>query len=363
MANSLDTNAQWRYFTYRDFVVSDGKIFFINYRNLLMSLDVQREKAEIVSGIEGYSGVLKLGSIEKMVQANGKIYAFESKSENMVIYDPKGKCCKCKELDFHQNGWGNALSITLYGDDIYVFPKYKNFIIKIDTRTDQAIEINNPAYAQMDKNVSAGVNGGHVYFFLRDSSKVTEYDLCADRCREYRLSHKLGNIASAQYFDGRFFLLSRNGELSAWDAESNVLETLVPPFISEGIPYYFSICTVTKKNIWLLPSGGEDIYVYCRENNKVEKYDGYPEGFAYLRTGNCGKYLTVREYRGTYYHDMNSANCILCIDKDSGEEKWIKPSIPSPMEQCQYYIENGCPIVLKEEELSLEEFLEIVGRM
>lgn len=358
MANSLDSYAQWQYSAYCDFVVSDGKIFFINYHNLLISLDIQGEKAEIVSGIKGYSEVLKLGTMEKMVQANGKVYALEAKNENMVIYDPEGKCCHCKELDLHQNAWGNVLSITLYGDDVYIFPKYRDFIIKIDTKTDQVIRIDNSAYARMDKNVSAGVNGGHVYFFLRDGNKVTEYDICADQCREYSLPHKLGNIASAQYFDGLFFLLSRNGELSAWDAESNVLEMLIAPFIEEN-PSYFSLCTVTKKNIWLLPSLGEDIYVYCRESKKVEKYDGYPEGFAYLKTEGWGKYLITHEYRGIYYHDMHSANCILCIDKDSGEEKWIKPSIPGPVD----YIENGCQVVMKEEELPLEKFLEIVGRM
>ena len=121
--------------------------------------------------------------------------------------------------------------------------------------------------------------------------------------------------------------------------------------------------TVTDKNIWLLPDLGEDIYVYYSESKKLEKYDGYPEGFAYLMTENWGKYISAREYKGIYYHDMHSANCILCIDKNSGEEKWIKPSIPGRMEECQYYIENGCQVILQEAELPLEKFLETVSRI
>lgn len=362
MANNIYSFAQWEYSSYCDFVISDEKIFFINYRNLPVSLDMQGGAAEIVSGIKKYSEVLKMGSIEKMVQANGRVYAFESRSEKMVIYDPGRNCCQCIELDFHQNDWGNALAITLHGDDIYVFPKYKDFIFKIDTKTDQVTKIDNPAYARMDKNVSAGVNSGHVYFFLRDSNKVTEYDLHTGHCREYNLTHQLGNLARVQYFDGLFFLLSRDGMLSTWDAKDNVLETLVSPFIEDNL-HYFSLCTVTKKNIWLLPDLGEDIYVYCRESKKLEKYDRYPEGFAYLMTENWGKYISAREYRGIYYHDMHSANCILCIDKNSGEEKWIKPSIPGRMEECQYYIENGCQVILQEAELPLEKFIEIVGGM
>lgn len=362
MANNLYTYAPWQYYAYCDFVVSDGKIFFINCRNLPVSLDIQEGTAKNVSGIKKYSEVLKLDTIEKMVHANGKIYGFESKGENMVIYDPEKNCCQCKELDFHQKDWGNALSITLYGDDIYVFPKYKDFILKIDTKTDQAIKIDNPAYARMDKNVSAGVNDGYVYFFLRDSNKVTEYDLCADRCREYNLSHKLGNLVRVQYFDGLFFLLSRDGGLWAWDVKGNILETLVSPFIKEENSHYFSMCTATRKNIWLLPDIGEDIYIYCRESRKLEKYDGYPEGFTYFITENWGKYITNHEYGGTYYHDMHAANCILCIDKNSGEEKWIKPSIPGRMEECQYYIENGCQVILQEAELPLEKFIETVSR-
>lgn len=362
MANSLYTYAPWQYYAYCDFVVFDGKIFFINCRNLPVSLDIQEGTAEIVSGISKYLEVLNLDTIEKMVWANGKIYGFETRSENMFIYDPGENCCQCKALDFHQNDWGNALLITLQGDDIYVFPKYKDFIFKIDTKTDQITKINNSAYAEMDKNVSTGVNDEHVYFFLRDSKKVTEYDICADRCREYSLPYKWGNLVRVQYFDGCFFLLNRDGGLLSWDMRNNVLETLVPPLIREKDLHYFSMCTVTKENIWLLPDIGEDIYVYCRKSKKLEKYDGYPEGFAYLMTENWGKYITAHEYKGTYYHDMHSANCILCIDKNSGEEKWIKPSIPGRMEECQFYIENGCQVVLPEAELPLEKFIEAVSR-
>lgn len=362
MANYLYIYAPWQYFAYCDFVVYDEKIFFINCRNLPVSVDLQKETAEIVSGIKNYSEVLELDTIEKIIQANSKIYGFESRSENMVIYDSKAKYSQCKKLDFHWNDWGNTLLITLYGEDIYVFPKYKDFILRINTKTDQVIKIDNPVYAQMDKNVSAVVNDKYVYFFLRESNKVTRYDLYSDQCREYSLPHKLGNIASIQYFDGLFFLLNTDGELLSWDAESNVLEILIPPFIKGEYTHYFSFCTVTKKNIWLLPDSGEDIYVYCRESQKLEKYEGYPEGFAYLKTENWGKYITAHEYKGIYYHDMHSANSILCIDKNSGKEKWIKPSIPGRMEECQYYIENGYQVILQETDLPLEKFIEAVSR-
>ena len=363
MANDLYSYAQWQYSAYCDFVISGGKIFFINCRNLPMSLDIQQGTAEIVSGIKGYSEVLNLDIIARMVQANGKVYGFESRSKNMVIYDPEKNCCQCKELDFHEKDWGNALAIISYGNNIYIFPKYKDYIIKIDTKTDQVTKTDNPAYVQMDRNVVAGVNDGQVYFFLRNSSKVTEYDLCSGQCREHGLLRELGNLVCARYFEGFFFLMSRDGELLAWDADSNVLETLVSPFEREENPPYFSMCTVTKKNIWLLPDIGEDIYVYSRESKNLEKYDRYPAGFAYLMTKDWGKYLTAHEYGGIYYHDMHSANCILCIDKNTGEEKWIKPTIPGREEECQYYIESGCPVILQEAELPLEKFIEAVGRM
>lgn len=362
MANTMYTYAPWQYYSYCDFVVSDGKIFFINCRNLPVSLDIQEGTAENVSGIKKYSKVLELETIEKMVPINGKIYCFEAKSENMVIYDPEENSCQCMELNFHQNYGMNALCITQYGDDIYVFPKYKDFIFRIDTKTEQIIKLEDPVYARMDKNVSAGVNGGKVYFFLRNSSMVTEYDLCTNQYREYSLTRQLGNLVRIQYFDGLFFLPSRDGGLSSWDAAGNVLEPLVSPFIEEDNSHYFSMCTATRKNIWMLPDIGEDIYIYCRESRKLEKYDGYPEGFAYLKTENWGKYITSHEYKGIFYHDMHSANCILCIDKNSGEGKWIKPSIPGRMEECQYYIENGCQVILQEAELPLEKFIETVSR-
>ncbi len=363
MANDLYVYAQWQYSAYGDFVISEGKIFFINCRNLPVSLDIRQGTAEIVSGIKGYKEALLLGVIEKTVQSNGKIYGFESRGENMLIYDPAENCCWCKELNYHQEDWGNALLITPYADDIYVFPKYMDFIYKIDTKTDQVIKIDNPTYAGMDRSVSAGVNDGRVYFFQRGGDKVTEYDLCSGQCRERSLPRKLGNLVCAQYFEGFFFLLCRDGSLMSWDADGNVLETLIYPFARDENPPYFSMCTVTKKNIWLLPDIGEDIYVYCRESQELKKYDGYPEGFAYQMTEEWGKYLTAHEYRDTYYHDMHSANCILCIDKNSGDEKWIKPSVPGRVEECQYYIESGCPVILQEAELPLEKFIEAVGRM
>lgn len=362
MANDLYTYSQWQYYAYCDFVIVDGRIFFINHRSLPVCLDIQGGTAEIVSDIKGYSDVLLLDDMEKMVQTNGKIYGFEARSENMVIYDPIGKSCQCKKLNYRQNAWGNSLSIIPYRDDIYVFPKYKDYILKIDTKTDQVIKIDNATYTQMNKDVCAGIKGGYVYFLGRNSNKAVEYNLDTNQCREYGLSHDLGNIVCVQYFDGLFFLLSRDGELATWDAEDNVLKTLVPSFIKGDNIHYFSRCTVTKENIWLLPDLGEDIYVYCQENAKLEKYNGYPEGFAYLMTKDWGKYLTAHEYKGMYYHDMHSANHILCIDKNSGKEKWIKPSIPGRMEECQYYIENGYQVVLQESELPLEKFLETVSR-
>lgn len=362
MANNLYTFAQWQYYAYREFVIFDGKIFFINCRNLLISLDIQTGTAEIISGIEGYSKVLELDIMEKMVQANGKIYAFEAKSENMVIYDPKGNRCQCKELNYHQNEWANALAVTPYEDEIYIFPKYRDYILKIDTKADQVVEIENSDYTAMDKNVSAVVHDGRVYFFLRDSNKVTEYDLCVNQCREYSLPHQQGDIVCVQFFEGLFYLMDMEGGLSVWDIKDNTLETLVSPFIEKEKKNYFWLCTVTRKNIWLLPDLGEDIYVYCRESKKLEKYDRYPEGFAYLMTDKWGKYISSREYKGIYYHDMHSANCILCIDKNSGEETWIKPSIPGRMEECRYYIENGCQVILQEAQLPLEDFIATVSR-
>ncbi len=63
MANSLYTYAPWQYYAYCDFVVSDGKIFFINCSNLPVSIDIQEGTAEIVRGISKYLEVLNLDTI------------------------------------------------------------------------------------------------------------------------------------------------------------------------------------------------------------------------------------------------------------------------------------------------------------
>ena len=158
------------------------------------------------------------------------------------------------------------------------------------------------------------------------------------------LPESIEGCIHAIWKNGLFYILTIEGNIYTWDIKHSEIKVI---FKYRGKMSYLNLSkiVVTDKNIWCLPAFGDDIVIISGE--KVNIYDSYPADFKY-HDNIRSRYYEYCEDRNNYYFAMHSANYILCINKDNGEERWFRPIEPEIEEKIRYHIKN---ISLNMEEL------------
>lgn len=337
--------------------IVDSKLYFItNFDNAISVMDMKDNRVYYLENMEGYNQNTLIGGVEKTISVNGRIYFFELTGRKVLIYDIQKNICKTIEIDCRKESWGNFALITKYDDSIYVFPKYGDKYIIIDSKSDNVIFENivdsNTEKSESNRKFFCGCSQDERVWLYSENNKIIEYNLITQKYSENVLPIDIPECIDIAYEYNNLYLFSQDGRVFEWNVETRDLRVLIDKQHSR---IKFEKMIVSKSKIWFLPALEKDINILDLDNNLLYVYQDYPKDFCYAPINGWSKYYNYCEDAEYYYIAMRLSNYMLCINKKNGDEKWIKPILPKPEDIVRTWINNHH--LFHEESFSLRNFI------
>ena len=303
---------------------------------------------------------------EDIISGNNEIFILEQSGHRMLRVDLKRGLNKFYEISCHEKDWGNYAAYVKYNETIYIFPRYTNYIVKIDLETD-LVKQDFDLYREMKEDSirfwCGCCSGDKVWLFQKDKREVVEYDLETESWIKYVLPLRIISCRHIVKERDVFYILSSEGKVYIWNFKEGDMKVLAD-CSGETKEFAFSRIVVTEKNISVLPAMTNDIYQIDKKSGDKRVYHDYPEHFEYCAPEIWTKYSGYCEDENYYYFAMRSSTFILCINKKNGELKWLTTLLPSNREyrRVYYKIHYKADQILDEREWSLIEVLDYVEK-
>ena len=303
---------------------------------------------------------------DDMIRIGDNIYVLELNGKRMLQYDIEEKKCQYYYIGCHKQAWGNYTTFAQWKGQLYIFPKYKDVIVKFEINTKKIKKIHSLysklgldklklnllkddgffCYGFQDRNI--------IWLFLKQSNLVIAYDLEQGTWKKYELSEKINNCIHAVQYGGYIYILSSEGKIYCWDATNGLIKLLVDCSDRADEDDVFSRIAVTDRNIFLFPALGEDLFCIDLEEKHIEKYMAYPRDFKYCVPDEWSKYYGYCEDENFYYFAMRSIKFIACVNKKIGSMKWIRTKFPVTEKWTEYYIKYSKNMI-NEKECSIDD--------
>jgi len=318
--------------TFETFEVID-KIIYAQFvdKNILFRFSKEDNGVEIINRNIDYR-------FKHCTSLNNKLYFADNLGEVLVEYNIKNNLYKIYNLDTHMKDDNNIVDVLNCGKYIYVVSQHKGtlFIFDIENQTLEREEALERKIKKIYKDytecfIRCWKIGEYLYFIINDKDDydICRYDLTERELEELPKKEVFYGMIDAYCFEQKLYILQNEYSLIIWNIEDNTIETLDIEGLGEPIDnnkikegYFFSMA-VTKKNIWLFPTGdNEDIYVYDIVKKKSQIYNKYPSDFYYQNKKKWAKYADIKEREGLIYVAARMANYFLIIDVETGIETW-----------------------------------------
>ena len=344
------------------FVPFEHNLLVISYANFLLDINLENGIIQFSKSIS--SEISRMAAkVDWFIRADDYLLATDMWGNHAYLYEPKENRWIELEISCHGKPWGNFIDVFLYHGYIYIIPRYREFLVKIDFKKRTVLQMECPVLQQIEKErVVSCRNENFIYFFERYGNKVFAFDLKTGHYTQKELPDVMYDIVSIRIHKDTFFILSECGCLDSWEEGPNVLHRMAEP-IGENGSKIFTDLAVTDQNIWLLPQLGDDIYILDCRDGMLKRYDEYPSNFAYADVTNYSKFAYGQEYREKIYFGMHSANHLLEIDKKTGTAEWLAPILPTEQETYLYRQRYGLSFEEKEKEVSLHEYVKKIPQM
>lgn len=329
-------------------LLEEGLFSFTNFKGIPMILDIKTGDVKLLEDLENYDPSF---AVDCLLKCKNDIFALELNGRRMMKYNVIDKACTYFEINCGEHGWGNYILFINYGRVIYIFPKYREELIKFNIETEKIQRSTNLYLKKKNDQLgtpeedrmrfSCGCQMGKIaWFFPLNGDLAVAYDMEFDKWQEYKLSAKLDSCISVAPYKSKLYILNSKGTVYSWDVKDKLLTNCVS---IEGKIFEFSKVVVTDKRNFLLPSLGKDIIYIDLDTGQKNKYISYPEEFCYCGLDGWSKYYGYCEDEKHYYFAMRSMNYLLIVNKQDGEIKWIKPKLPNSEEYERVYIKynNG----------------------
>lgn len=345
-----------------DFIIDGNKLIFFSYDNFLLEFNLDNHRIQFSEFADASicGKVAYRDSIEKLIKIREILVAISISGEKVYFYNVETKHWKAVEIECNRYRYDNYIDILYDNKFIYVIPKCRPYILKIDIQKQCIDKIEAPFLLQLSKfRTIVCLKSKCLYFFESQSKRILIFNIDTRKYMEPEVESTLGSVASVQYKEGCFLILSCDGHLVKWTEGSCRLEMIIDPVENFGGNYFLEF-VVTEKNIWLLPMLGEHIYVYGIQGKMLKKYSGYPQDFSYIASNGRYKYLRGHEYENSVYFGMHSASHFLIINKETGIAEWIKPIFPTEEEEYLFRVKYGLDPAENEGTVSVEMFLKTI---
>lgn len=326
--------------------LAEGNIYaFTNFLRLPIKWNLQTEEIRLLEDIKDYDAQF---IADFMINAENVLFVLELNGNRIMKYDIKQQTCCYFDIGCHRQEWGNYAALAKWENYLYIVPAYMAEIVKVEMNSGKVQRIRAPLSetnlmrAKQTKGDAFWQYGfqeeSRIWLFQKQSSLVMEYDMLQNTWKRYELSTEINDCVHAVQYKGVFYLLSSEGRLYVWNKENNTIEVLADYSEKTVRNESFSRMVLTDKNIFLLPSLGNDIFCVDLGTKQIKQYNSYPAGFHYCAPEEWSKYYGYCEDEAYYYFAMRSTNFILTVNKQDGRVKWRKPQLPLAEEVERNYV-------------------------
>lgn len=345
----------------REYLFSDCSLynnclyFYASCNGIPAKLDLQTKQISILN----YPSHLTLGrcdSIDLMASNNQKIYALRNQGDALIVYDTCSNSYLEQAISCNERAWGNFIDMFVFESKLYIFPKNKNSILSMDCDKN---EIEYKSYR--NENGEGFMCGCHVqdkmWLFPQNGNVIGCVDLRNYAYKEFVCNCKFENIVTCSCFEDEIVVLDRNGNVYCWNTESKDIELC----FSDSSLEFMGRVAITKRNMVLLPSRGDEIKIFDKLSKRVMVLDNYPDKFQYKANPLWSKFHGRCEDDDKIYFAMRSANYLLVLHKETGDISWLKPELPSKEIEAKYLISYTKELMV-EEEVPLYLFLRYIPK-
>ena len=356
-------NTEIKRFQYSICCKSENDIFFFTrHYNMLMKLNLTDYKMEYVKDSKGRFMPFK-DCADGIIIAGHVVYQLNNSGKSVLKFDINEGTYRELNIDCDCKPWGNYAAYADYLDKLYIFPRYQKEVIVIDKNTDEvkyddSVKDKLKESKDYDEEMywSQGCRKGDSVWLISNDGKIAiSYSLIENKISIYNLPIDIQKCSHFVVYDDLFYILDCMGNVYTWDTSEEKLLFSV----SDAKYGEYGRLALTNRNIYVLPSIGEDIYIYDRENEKTRKYTDYPENFMYSKMNGWSKYYGYCEDNRNYYFSMRLSNYIPIIDKINGTMNWVSPQLPDMEETLGITVQNSI-LFFSEEMWNLEEYINIV---
>lgn len=320
-------------FLFSSCTLFNEKLFFIEVCTGLPALmDLKNGDVNYCNIIHGYIYRPGGDTVDYIDCHQQKIYILEQSGKNLVILDfEKNECCY-KKLDCDYFPWGNFAAFEKYNSDYYIFPKYGNEILAVNTNNDEITKLATGLLGIGEPRCCC--RAGNIVWILPEGKRVIgAFDLACQSMKIYKFKENIERIVDAICIDENIFFLNLFGIIYKWNTNKKQIE-IIETLKTKKIEKDFVIKIIYAGNkLIVFPLYAADIKILDLSTDEMKIYRGYPSDFMYQKL-EWSQYFHYCEDEFYYYFAMRSANYVLKVDKQSGEFIWLKPSIP-PLETTQ----------------------------
>lgn len=303
-------------------VTWNGKLYgFLDNTGYPIEIDLQTREARLIC-----SDSLPEESIQAdlLLCDNKIIYILELNGKRLIQYNTESKAFECFYINYNGSSWGNFVFLTKLNRYIYIFTKKADCIILIDLQskkvTKRDVIISDKESIQFS---SAFRKGNRICLFSQNGKGLWIYNLESEKFEEHKEMYLEECPVTVVCFESNGYVLGEKGGIYRCSFLDYSIKE-IRKCKKGALSYIWGNIAVTKRNIWMLPSLGEDICIIEEDNLKEEILTGYPDNFSYIPSKDTSKFYGYGEDDSYYYFAERLANYMLKIDKNSGRGEWVK---------------------------------------
>lgn len=344
-------------YTFVDCDIYNQEIYFFTEKEpAFCKMDIRTCKVSYIESFEKQGPDVFLHKSVMVLVVENKLYSLDRGGRYLLVYDFQQDTYKNIEIGCNFESSANFISMNRYKNSVLIFTKKQNLLVKVDCESDGVTkkELLEKEMGHLNLSCSCQV-GDEVLLFQEDVSEVIIYNAGNDNISKIKLNKKMMGCKDVKWQNGSFYILCQNNVIALWNRKDNVLNEIDKIGEIEG-----GMLFVVNEYICILPSQGDDIYLYNIVMDKVERYKDYPQDFSYVVPGEWKKYIRFCEGKDRYYIAMRASNYMLSLNKSDGEIEWIRPNLPNDYLRLQKY-RIMHKNILQESDFSLSLFLETIS--
>lgn len=354
---------------FETFEVIEGDIWasMLNY-NGIEKIDIESGNADYIDTVVDENTAHF--AIKKCISCNDVLFFIEQSGEHMWSYDIHKGNKETYFLSCDSHDSGNVIGVFTFLDKIVIVKNRDNALYFYDLKTRKLQKKSVFENFDLDKSIIYRCDkwGDYICICVKRNARVMiyRYDLQTEEVKVCDCAGLVGDIRGFCCDNDMIFFLDSEWNLYFFKIYTQELDkiSLTQWMDQKDLQKenFFGNIAVTKQNIWLLPSMGENIYVYDFDNQTAEKFENYPEKFGYDNTKNWSKSSEVKKIGNKIYVALRLSNYFLIIDYITGKPEWKKIQISDNEKFYKKYIDRIMrekTEVLEEKILPLEKYIHL----